>query len=109
MKDDLSSCCGGVAVFNYCRVGRSRRWHGGRRSKAYRQRTGLWPIRPQSTPYEAIANLPFEHNRATPQGGHANWLASAPGRGFFAILRLYGLQEAAIDYSWKPGDFQLVK
>ena len=37
-----------------------------------------------------------------PQGGHANWLPTAPSRGFFAILRLYGPEEAAIDYSWKP-------
>ena len=44
-----------------------------------------------------------------PQGKEANWLPTAPGRGFFAILRLYGPEEAAIDYSWKPGDFQVVK
>ncbi|TPW28263.1 DUF1254 domain-containing protein [Martelella alba] len=40
-----------------------------------------------------------------PQGHEANWLATAPGRGFFGILRLYGPGESAIDYSWKPGDF----
>jgi Protein of unknown function (DUF1214) len=41
-----------------------------------------------------------------PKGKEANWLATAPGRGFFAILRLYGPEEAAIDYSWEPGDFE---
>jgi len=41
-----------------------------------------------------------------PEGKDANWLATAPGRGFFAILRLYGPGERAIDYSWKPGDFE---
>ena len=40
-----------------------------------------------------------------PDGKQANWLPTAPGRGFFAILRLYGPDERAIDYSWKPGDF----
>jgi hypothetical protein len=35
-----------------------------------------------------------------------NWLATVPGRGFFAILRLYGPTEAAIDKSWKPGDIE---
>jgi hypothetical protein len=41
-----------------------------------------------------------------PEGKEANWLATAPGRGFFAILRLYGPGEKAIDYSWKPGDIE---
>jgi hypothetical protein len=41
-----------------------------------------------------------------PEGKKANWLPTAPGRGFFAILRLYGPGERAVDYSWKPGDIQ---
>jgi hypothetical protein len=44
-----------------------------------------------------------------PAGKQANWLASAPGRGFFGILRLYGPTEAAIDKSWKPGAVEKVK
>lgn len=43
-----------------------------------------------------------------PEGHEANWLATAPGRGFFAILRLYGPEEPAIDYSWKPGDLEKI-
>lgn len=41
-----------------------------------------------------------------PEGKEANWLPTAPERGFFAILRLYGPTEAAINYSWVPGDFE---
>jgi hypothetical protein len=41
-----------------------------------------------------------------PAGKEENWLATAPGRGFFAILRLYGPTEAAISKSWKPGDIE---
>ena len=41
-----------------------------------------------------------------PEGKAANWLPTAPGRGFFAILRLYGPGERAIDYSWKPDDIE---
>ncbi len=44
-----------------------------------------------------------------PEGKEANWLATAPGRGFFAILRLYGPGKEAIDYSWKPGDLERIK
>jgi hypothetical protein len=39
-----------------------------------------------------------------PQGKHANWLATVPGKGYFVILRLYGPLESAINKSWKPGD-----
>lgn len=43
-----------------------------------------------------------------PEGKEANWLATVPGRGFFAILRLYAPTEPAIDGSWKPGDIKKV-
>jgi hypothetical protein len=44
-----------------------------------------------------------------PVGKQGNWLASVPGKGYFAILRLYGPTEAAINKSWKPGDIEKVK
>jgi hypothetical protein len=44
-----------------------------------------------------------------PAGKEANWLATVPGKGYFAILRLYGPTEAAIDKSWKPGDIEKAK
>jgi hypothetical protein len=43
-----------------------------------------------------------------PAGKEGNWLATPDGRGYFAILRLYGPTEAAIDKSWKPGDIEKV-
>ncbi len=43
----------------------------------------------------------------TPPAGKAgNWLATVPGKGYFAVLRLYGPTAAAIDKSWKPGDIE---
>jgi hypothetical protein len=44
-----------------------------------------------------------------PEGKGANWLATVPGKGYFAIIRLYGPTEAAIEKRWKPGDFQRIK
>ena len=44
-----------------------------------------------------------------PEGNAGNWLATVPGKGYFAILRLYGPKEPAIDKSWKPGDIEKVK
>ncbi len=43
-----------------------------------------------------------------PAGRQANWLATAPGKGFFAILRLYAPTTPALDGSWKPGDIERV-
>jgi hypothetical protein len=43
-----------------------------------------------------------------PKGKERNWLATVPDRGYFAILRLYGPTEAAINKSWKPGDIAKV-
>jgi hypothetical protein len=43
-----------------------------------------------------------------PLGKAGNWLATVPGKGYFAILRLYGPTETAINKSWKPGDFEAI-
>jgi hypothetical protein len=43
-----------------------------------------------------------------PDGKAGNWLATVPGKGYFAILRLYGPTEVAINGSWKPGDIEKV-
>jgi hypothetical protein len=44
-----------------------------------------------------------------PAGKEGNWLATVPGRGYFAIIRLYGPTEAALNKSWKPGDIEKLK
>ena len=41
-------------------------------------------------------------------GKQGNWLRTVPGKGYFAILRLYSPTEAAINKSWKPGDIEKV-
>ena len=44
-----------------------------------------------------------------PEGKPGNWLATVPGKGYFAILRLYSPTEAAINKSWKPGDIEKIE
>ena len=44
-----------------------------------------------------------------PAGKEGNWLATVPGKGYFAIIRLYGPGEAALGRTWKPGDIEKVK
>jgi hypothetical protein len=41
-----------------------------------------------------------------PPGQEANWLKSVPGKGYFAILRLYGPTKAFLNQSWRPDDFE---
>jgi hypothetical protein len=41
-----------------------------------------------------------------PAGKEGNWLATVPGKGFFAILRLYAPSASAINGNWKPGDIE---
>ncbi|MBN9085306.1 MAG: DUF1254 domain-containing protein [Reyranella sp.] len=38
----------------------------------------------------------------------ARWIKTAPGRGWFAYIRIYGPEGAAFDGTWKPGDFEPV-
>jgi hypothetical protein len=44
-----------------------------------------------------------------PEGKQGNWLATVPGKGYFAILRLYSPTEAAINKTWKPSDIERVR
>jgi hypothetical protein len=41
-----------------------------------------------------------------PEGKQGKWLATVPGKGFFAILRLYSPTEVAGNKTWKPGDIE---
>lgn len=44
-----------------------------------------------------------------PEGQEGRWIQTAPGRGWFAYIRIYGPEKPAFDGSWKPGDFEQMK
>jgi hypothetical protein len=44
-----------------------------------------------------------------PAGKEANWIASVPGKGWFAIFRLYGPLEPWFNKTWRPGEIEEVK
>ena len=44
-----------------------------------------------------------------PKGQENNWLQTVPGKGWNAILRLYGPLDPWFDKTWIPGDFEPVK
>jgi hypothetical protein len=39
----------------------------------------------------------------------ANWIQTVPGKGWFALLRLYGPLEPWFEKTWRPGEIELVK
>jgi hypothetical protein len=43
-----------------------------------------------------------------PAGHETNWVQTAPGKSWFAILRLYGPLEAWFDKTWRPGEIEPV-
>src|SRR5678815_1324824 len=44
-----------------------------------------------------------------PVGEEANWIATVPKKGWFALFRLYGPLEPWFEKTWKPGEIELVK
>ena len=44
-----------------------------------------------------------------PAGKEANWTQTVPGKGWFAILRLYAPLEPWFDETWQPGEIELVR
>ena len=72
----------------------------------------------QSFPSLGSRNKPIQNSDGStdlyfgptaPIGKQANWLATPEGKGYFAVLRLYGPTETYLNKSWKPGDFQILK
>ena len=41
-------------------------------------------------------------------GSETNWVQTVPGKGWLAILRLYGPLEPWFDKTWRPGEIELV-
>jgi hypothetical protein len=41
-----------------------------------------------------------------PEGKANNWLQTLPGKGYFAILRLYNPEPAFLDKSWRPSEIE---
>ena len=46
---------------------------------------------------------------ASPEGKAANWIQTAPGRGWFTVLRLYSPLQPWFDKTCRPGEVELVK
>ena len=41
-----------------------------------------------------------------PPGKEGNWIQTVPGKGFFAILRLYSPLKSFFDRTWRPSEIE---
>ncbi len=46
---------------------------------------------------------------SAPSGKQGNWIQTVPGKGWFALLRLYGPLEPWFEKTWRPGEVELVR
>ncbi|PSN14814.1 hypothetical protein C7293_10025 [filamentous cyanobacterium CCT1] len=44
-----------------------------------------------------------------PAGHESNWIQTVSGKGWYALLRLYGPLDPWFDKTWRPGEFELLK
>lgn len=56
--------------------------------------------------YNADGSIDVLFGPARPPALASNWIQTVPGKGWFAILRLYGPREGWFDGTWKPGDIE---
>ena len=82
-------------------------------------------ISPLLAPVSTTANLPSLNTMDNPvmnsdgttdiyfgpksPGEGKNWIATIPGKGWFTLLRLYGLKKAFFDQTRKPDDIKKMK
>ena len=78
---------------------------------------GLKPVSPTGTVWmfgrtavrNADGSVDIYFGPEAPEGKESNWIQTVPGRGWFAMFRLYSPLQPWIDQSWRPGEIELVK
>lgn len=58
--------------------------------------------------YNEDGSVDLYYGPQPPTGLEKNWTQTIPGKGWFAILRLYGPLEPWFNKTWKPGEFELI-
>jgi len=57
----------------------------------------------------ADGSVDVYYSPKAPAGKEANWVATVPKKGWFAIFRLYGPLEPWFDKTWRVGEIEEVK
>ena len=61
-----------------------------------------------SVTYNEDGSVDLYFGPEAPEGLESNWIETVPGKGFFAILRLYSPTEPWFEKTWRPGDIELL-
>ena len=59
--------------------------------------------------YNTDGSIELYFGPKAPAGKETNWTQTVSGKGWYAILRLYGPLEPWFDKTWRPGEFELLK
>lgn len=62
----------------------------------------------ESVSYNEDGSVDLYFGPEAPEGMENNWIQTVPGKGFFAILRLYSPTEPWFEKIWRPGDIELM-
>jgi len=57
---------------------------------------------------KADGSLDLYFGPEAPAGKENNWIETVPGKGWFALLRLYGPLEPWFEKTWRPGEFEKI-
>jgi hypothetical protein len=57
----------------------------------------------------ADGSVDLYFSSAAPAGHESNWIQTVPGKGWYAVLRLYGPLDAWFDKTWRPGEFEPIE
>lgn len=68
-----------------------------------RQFPGLYGMR-SGAAESADGSLDLYFAATAPGGRERNWIQTIPGKGFMAILRIFGPSEAWFEQTWRPGE-----
>jgi hypothetical protein len=63
-------------------------------------------VRNQDMKTNADGSIDLYFGPTAPAGQEANWIETAPGKGWFAIFRLYGPLQPWFDKTWQLNDIQ---
>ena len=67
-----------------------------------------WSKRADDLDYNADGSVDLYFGPTPPAGSEKNWTQTVSGKGWFTILRLYGLLESWFARTWQPCEFEPV-
>jgi hypothetical protein len=71
-------------------------------------RTGSQSYPTPAAVANADGSMTISFGPEAPAGNESNWIQTVPGKGWFAILRLYSPLPSFFDKTWQPSEIEVV-